>query len=845
MSVRRYLIAPLVVLAACSTQNQDGDSSSSAASTTTLTPGVGTDVANGPAQTQQQDVVVVAGGGQYLTAWTEAPGPNSHIMAERVDATGALVDARSIALPRSASGNDINPAIAWNGTSYLLVWEHVGAAGSNVLGARVGTDGKVIDTTPWTITSAKAGLPSVAWNGSEYLVTWSDQRSGVADVYGIRYSATGTVSGAEIRISTSGGTSGKPSSVSANGASFLVAWDEGGNGVFGARVNAGAVVDTDAIKISTSSDHNYAPSIASNGSNWLVSWFEYDGAATLAVNALRISADGTKLDASPISLATSGGGHPAASWDGEAYAIAWKNGARRVGADGQLGSTFNFRSGSNDTRPGIAGIGSNVFIASGADGHGLLQGQLSTQAMGAIYAKTGINPTKDAVALSRDAAAQRGVAAASDGTNWLAIWQEYRTDWEHPELWGAVYKGSGTLLSSPGFKLRDGATAPSLPSVVYDGTKYLVGWEEGGINAIQNVNKDGSLVGVPAFSNNGNPGRVLQIGSKSILVVDGKGYLVTNGVSDLSHTIFDRGDDPGFSVATTPLAVWTGNSLTVVWGAYKGTAFEIHSVRFSPQLQKLDAAPVRLTGFTMGSRMPVIAAAGDGHGRTLVAWEDVTAGAIMGMRLTDPTPVRIDGAGGGLHSYAPSILWDGAAWVIAYETRASLQPDPTGSGIFFTTWAPPAALGAATSVATSNGAGPLVSPGSGGATFIAYESSNAGSSRITMRSFTDTSTPPSSSSSSSSGGTSGTVTPGDDDDSTGPPGPPSGDDDDDNKQAGSNPKKPEPKPELPVAPTKKKDDTGAAPPKAGGCNSSGSSTDGASWLLVALGALLVRRRRDA
>jgi hypothetical protein len=96
-------------------------------------------------------------------------------------------------LPRP--GAQRAPSVAWNGSSYLVVWEGDRGASWDVYAARVSATGVVQES--YIAVSAASGNqrePTVASNGSGWLVTWQDFRSGTSlDVYGARVSSSGAV----------------------------------------------------------------------------------------------------------------------------------------------------------------------------------------------------------------------------------------------------------------------------------------------------------------------------------------------------------------------------------------------------------------------------------------------------------------------------------------------------------------------------------------------------------------------------------------------------------------------------------------------------------------------------
>ena len=96
------------------------------------------------------------------------------------------------------------PKLASNGTAYLVVWRDFRSGnGVDVYGARIAANGAVQDASGLPISTAAntQKSPALASNGTDYLVVWQDYRnSNQIDLYGTRVNASGTV------LDVSGGT---------------------------------------------------------------------------------------------------------------------------------------------------------------------------------------------------------------------------------------------------------------------------------------------------------------------------------------------------------------------------------------------------------------------------------------------------------------------------------------------------------------------------------------------------------------------------------------------------------------------------------------------------------------
>jgi hypothetical protein len=88
------------------------------------------------------------------------------------------------------------PAIAFDGTNYLAVWQQGLSPGTNwkLYGSRVSRDGVVLDASPFLVSDTYSTVPAVAFNGTDFDVIWSDERKVSSEqIYGTRVTTSGTV----------------------------------------------------------------------------------------------------------------------------------------------------------------------------------------------------------------------------------------------------------------------------------------------------------------------------------------------------------------------------------------------------------------------------------------------------------------------------------------------------------------------------------------------------------------------------------------------------------------------------------------------------------------------------
>jgi hypothetical protein len=209
---------------------------------------------------------------------------NSDIFGTRVSPAGTVLDGTATGIPIStAANNQAQPAIAFDGTNYLVTWSDNRSGDANIYGTRVSPAGTVVDgaATGFPISTAASAQadPDLAFNGTNYLVAWLDLRSGERDIFGTRVSPAGSVLdgvASGIPISTAPQQQDSPA-VAFNGV-FLVTWRDRRSGknfdLFGARVGTNGVVqDSSGFAVSAKPTNEGSGALISGTGNTWVSFY--------------------------------------------------------------------------------------------------------------------------------------------------------------------------------------------------------------------------------------------------------------------------------------------------------------------------------------------------------------------------------------------------------------------------------------------------------------------------------------------------------------------------------------------------------------------------------------------
>ena len=133
-------------------------------------------------------------GTNFLVVWTNWTPSTVTLRGTRVSGAGTVLDPSGIDISTNAYIK-YAPALAHDGTNFLVVWHEARTGGHDLHGARVSGAGTVLDPSGIPISTAvnDQTAPSVAYNGTNFLVVWQDARSGVSDIYGTRVNSAGTV----------------------------------------------------------------------------------------------------------------------------------------------------------------------------------------------------------------------------------------------------------------------------------------------------------------------------------------------------------------------------------------------------------------------------------------------------------------------------------------------------------------------------------------------------------------------------------------------------------------------------------------------------------------------------
>ncbi len=569
---------------------------------------------------------IAVGGGNFMLVWQDYRngGSYANIYGARVSGAGVVLDKSSV-LISGASHHQVTPKLAFDGTNFMVVWmdyrkSYWKYTYTDIYGARVSTAGTLLDKSGVAICTQgnHQYYPSISYtaNGSSFLVVWQDYRNYSKkhwDIYGRLVSPAGTLKGiADIAITSASGHQLNPV-VDHNGADFMVLWTDGRYGaaynIYGRRISpAGALIGGD-LAISSASGTQQRPALARAKSGYLAVWEDHRNGTGIKsdIYGARINGTGAVLDPAGLALSTAAPDQllPAVAHDGTNYLVVWQdyrnNATTRldiygaiVGPTGSPVTTTAFpisKAANNQMAPAVTyGGGSYLVVwqdyrssASYADIYGT---QVETS--GKVRHPSG-------VPVSTATGNQVAPAVAHDGTNYLAVWQDYRKSASYPDIYGARLNKFGGVINASGLVISGAGLHQQAPAVAYGAGSYLVVWQDYRNSTASSWDIYGARV------------------SSSGTLLDPKGVPISTAVNN----------------QYAPTLAHDSTNFLVAWQDYRntaaGTSWDIYGARVSSAGNLLGSSTTG-TAISVSGGDQLRPRAASAKSSFLVAWEDYRGG---------------------------------------------------------------------------------------------------------------------------------------------------------------------------------------------------------------------------
>jgi hypothetical protein len=215
------------------------------------------------------------------------------------------------------------------------------------------------------------------------------------------------------------------------------------------------------------------------------------------IYGMRVTPEGTMLDSPPGFQISSGSPfgstnyYPSVAFDGTNYLVVWGKFVGQydifgalVTRDGQVLSEFPIFSAPGwQIYPSIAFDGVSYLVIWGHSQHGSWTGE-DTSIIGTRVTPGGVVLDPEGISISTAPGTQDEPHLIFDGTNYFAVWQDKRrspTDfYDPPDIFGTRIRPDGTLLDGAsdtgGILINRAPFYKGVPRVAFDGSEYLVVW---------------------------------------------------------------------------------------------------------------------------------------------------------------------------------------------------------------------------------------------------------------------------------------------------------------------------------------------------------------------------------
>ena len=596
----------------------------------------------------QQNPVAASDGDGFLVVWEDQrSGVRWNIYAARLDSNGHVLDTAGILL-RSLNGDKHSPAVAYGAGRYLVTWdEYYGSR--NIVAAFVDTNGQVSEGIEVCAAPDVQGSPSVAFGDSAFLVAWDDTRnSSRAQVYAARITQSGVL------LDSGGFPVLQPHdaqtlpSVAYDGTDFLITWQEGpvlNNDILAARVAPnGVVLDTGAIRVSIAARDQSHPRAAFADSCNFIIWEDRRN-GTPDVYYARVTTAGQVADSAGIRVS---------SIDGPKFDPVITAGAGQLLAAWQDGRTDSLDHGIRAARASPAGL------------------VLDTVSIL-------VSPN-----LRKKYTRQDNPSLTFGDSSWLVVWTDYRPDTLHTDIYAMRLGRSGNALDGAAIRISSDPGDDRSPRAAFDGSDYLIVWQDSSSAGCdicgRRLTRSGALLDtadIPITSTGNRKG-------SPVVAYDGSDFLVVwqELMTHESYIYGRRVSTAGSILDTIPIpisvqpgslspAVSRGDSWSLVlWRDSSSTSSDINVVRVTREGRVLDRVPATLNHGIGRCRYPAVARGGD---QFFVVWVDRPAnldqvlGALVRWSGQDPETAQVTVYRGTPAPKTPAVAFNGRDYLVAWR----------------------------------------------------------------------------------------------------------------------------------------------------------------------------------
>jgi hypothetical protein len=553
-----------------------------------------------------------------------------------VNPGGTLIGPASFPI---SSGEGLAPAVAWNGQSFVVVWNGLDPT-PGVRMALIGADGTVAPGADKKVSAIDQAFQArIAAGVNVALVAWfePDSNSTTARIVATRIAQDGTVLDPGGLVVDAGPPYQQQPDVATDGHQFLVAWQRGGDlrTIQGAILDESGAVATPTFPISRSATSVANPAVAFGAGEYLVGWqtdaastdsFPFAAGAAVSPSGVVAGTGDTRLGSVPVR-------------QGDPTGLAWSGAHFLLAYDGN--------------RPPPDG---GFFSVDGLDGS-LIAPDLTI--------------TADALAFSQVPNQQFSPQVVWDGADYVVSWDDERLPFPDSEARAVRISSAGVVRDPDGLALS--ASLPALGhNLASNGNRRsMVTWLSKDLQGhVRSVAANGGL----------GPTRALAAGAINmtpLLASNGAGFLSVfarpnpaGTRTDLFGTSVAGNGNPG-PLFTLRRGVDGVSGLTEAGGDYlvqffEGGAGEIATLNGNGRL----SAPIPVPADSFSTLF-----AASSNRNTLLAWV-TTSGQVQAQlfargAVRGPVLPIADSSDGN----PPAVVFDGQRyWIVWATDRDNARP---------------------------------------------------------------------------------------------------------------------------------------------------------------------------
>ncbi len=442
-------------------------------------------------------------GTDYLLLWRRA----GDIWGSRVSTAGAVLDSTSGVggiVVAATPNRQVDPSIACTTTQCLLAWgderdtTDPDDAAYDLVAQRLDFNlapvgGEI--TVGSLLRNQDEPSVTTTSNGS-FVVSWSDARNGSPNLFATRITPDGAVQTPDGKlINVAAKNAQNRGSYAVGTTTQLAVWSD--SRTFGDDIRArrhasnGARIDDDSLVVSDAAFDQLAPSVAFDGSQYVVAWRD-DRGTNADIFTARMQEDGTVSDPAGVAVATaadqqiapdvaSGGGVSLVAWQDRRDAST--NGYDLFGAillngtvlvpDIPICQTTDEQVNARV----IFDPNSSLFVVAWSDRRNA--GSSDVYAARVDTAGTVLDPC--GVPISEATNWQQLPSLAVSGSQILVVWEDYRTDF-FGDIWGGritVDATAITRLDGDGVPIAEGVSWQTTPTTVGVGSgRWGIAWTD-------------------------------------------------------------------------------------------------------------------------------------------------------------------------------------------------------------------------------------------------------------------------------------------------------------------------------------------------------------------------------